>query len=260
MISADHPLVSITDTRAPAARPPPSAASLFTRSRPPLLSSPLLAAPLRSAAPTLPRRRYGPPNPTRYTARTWIHSVLLLLRIPSRAPQSSRDPARPLHLPRISPRRGLVLFSLLLRATRVDSALGRSPLEPRSEDKGEARPTESASLSRSLARRFVFPGRGIGRGLIMLDEYEIRWTRLTIEGPLETRARVAPWAPSRMPRASDRPRRAACRFARLLLPSILSLAPTPLLSAPIEFPSREDVADETRCDLLLGLPGRAEGK
>lgn len=103
LISPDHPLASITVTRAPAAArpPPPSTASLFTRcySLPPCPS-------LRSTRPGRARLSTRCPKTGEIyithtgRGRWWIHSVLLLLRIPSRACgsfralESCRDPAK----------------------------------------------------------------------------------------------------------------------------------------------------------------------
>lgn len=84
LISTDHPLVSITVTRAPAARPPPSLDRPFY----PLLLLPLM---LRSAPPCLlvadgehRSAQCRKTAPQMHRTRRRIHSVLLLLRIPSR--------------------------------------------------------------------------------------------------------------------------------------------------------------------------------
>lgn len=286
MISPDHPLVSITVTRAPAAaRPPPSAASLFTR--------------CWSCYSLPPAPRYAPPDPDRDSRRRgvrkpardishrrttpWIHSVLLLLRIPSRACgsfralESCRDPAksRTLHLPRISAPTTLARslarlfrpplpldfdlaehcehFALIFRWMKKEknyrsishgrrshlegSAEGGGKMERKGEKRRKKGKKKEAVKIREqwwytrilLARRLAGNGdrfqkrcltskcdRWIGRSLtvsredsrswfesgdrererekelIMLGEYEIQSTRLTIEGPRETRARVTP--------------------------------------------------------------------
>ena len=197
----------------------------------------------------------------------WIHSVLLLLRIPSRACgsfralESCRDPAksRTLHLPRISARRHWLArstfsttgasrfrsrgehcehFALIFRWMKMEknyrsiSHGRRSHLEGwagREEGEEERSCQDPGAARILLARRLAGNGdrfqkrcltskcdRWIGRSLtvsredsrssfesgererereralIMLDEYEIQSTRLTIEGPRETRARVTP--------------------------------------------------------------------
>lgn len=151
-----------------------------------------------------------------YRTRRWIHSVLLLLRIPSRVrlvPESPKDlcatlPARRQTLEN----RASISFSRNFRPRYALSGRTLICLDRRSRSKskggsyhdrryipfnaGIRGPEKRCRTSERTRLRGVSRFRGKIRlqrkRLIMPDEYEIRSTRLTIEGPRETRARVTP--------------------------------------------------------------------
>ena len=169
LISTDHPLVSITVTRATAARPPPSLDQPFY---------PLLCC--CCALPPAPRSRRGTPlravrktAPEMHRTRRRIHSVLLLLRMPSRVRvvprseifQGSRSAKSPGDLwpCKLCPSHRRASISLprdfFARATRyVAISRSRESLELRDSDRGKRKPRGTAGVVYRLTREFKVPG------------------------------------------------------------------------------------------------------